>query len=63
MGYPPYFDFGGQEFHFGYHVVLACGYNPETRLVLIADRDEVLHPVLIESSPGQGALVRLHLPM
>jgi hypothetical protein len=45
MGYLPYFDFGGEEFHFGYHVVVACGWNPETRQVLLADRDEDLHPV------------------
>ncbi len=44
MGYLPYFDFGGQEYHFGGHVVVACGYDPETREVLLADRDG-LHPV------------------
>ncbi len=45
MGYLPYFDFGGQEFHFGYHVIVVGGYDPETRHVLIADRDLELHPV------------------
>jgi hypothetical protein len=45
MGFLPYFDFGGQEFHFGYHVVVACGYDPQERQVLLADRDEALHPV------------------
>lgn len=45
MGYLPYFDFGGQEFHFGYHVVVACGYDRETQQVLVADRDNELHPV------------------
>lgn len=48
MGYLPYFDFGGQDFHFGYHVVVACGYDPETQQLLIADRDQELHPVLME---------------
>ncbi len=48
MGYLPYFDFGGQEFHFGYHVVVACGYDPETRQVLVADRDKKLHTVPLE---------------
>ena len=45
MGYLPYFDFGGQEFHFGYHVVVACGYDHETQQVLVADRDKELHLV------------------
>ena len=45
MGYLPYFDFGGREFHFGYHVVVACGYDPESEQVLVADRDKELHPV------------------
>jgi hypothetical protein len=48
MGYLPYFDFGGQEFHFGYHMTAACGYDPQTRQVLLADRDEELHPVSLE---------------
>lgn len=45
MGYLPYFDFGGQEYHFGYHVVVAAGYDPETRQVLISDRELEMHPV------------------
>ena len=44
MGFLPYFDFGGQEYHFGGHVVVACGYNPENDQVLLTDRDG-LHPV------------------
>jgi hypothetical protein len=48
MGFLPYFDFGGQEFHFGYHVVVACGYDPLSSQVLIADRDEMLHPVTLQ---------------
>jgi hypothetical protein len=44
MGFLPYFDFGGQEYHFGGHVVVACGYDPQTAQVLIADRDG-LYPV------------------
>ena len=35
MGYLPYFDFGGEEYHFGYHVIVVAGYNPETRQVLM----------------------------
>ena len=45
MGFLPYFDFGGNEYHFGYHVVVACGYDPQKCEVLLADRDEALHPV------------------
>jgi hypothetical protein len=48
MGFLPYFDFGGEEYHFGGHVVVACGYDPATGTVLIADRDEELHPVSLE---------------
>lgn len=48
MGLLPYFDFGGHEYHFGRHIVLVAGYDPETRQVLIADRDEELHPVSLE---------------
>jgi hypothetical protein len=44
MGFLPYFDFGGQEYHFGGHVVVACGYEPASDQVLIADRDG-LHPI------------------
>jgi hypothetical protein len=48
MGFLPYFDFGGQEYHFGGHVVVACGYDPATNQVLIADREKELHPVPME---------------
>jgi hypothetical protein len=41
MGFLPYFDFGGNEFHFGGHVVVACGYDSDTDTVDIADRDGV----------------------
>ena len=44
MGFLPYFDFGGQEYHFGGHVIVACGYHPEKQLVLLADREGV-YPV------------------
>jgi Domain of unknown function (DUF4872)/Butirosin biosynthesis protein H, N-terminal len=39
MGFLPYFNFGGQEYHFGGHVIVACGYDQEKQLVLVADRD------------------------
>ena len=45
MGFLPYFDFGGHEYHFGGHVVVACGVDRSNGTVLIADRDGPLHPV------------------
>jgi hypothetical protein len=48
MGFLPYFDFGGDEYHFGGHAVVICGYDPETDSVLVADRDEELHSVPME---------------
>jgi hypothetical protein len=49
MGFLPYFDFGGQEYHFGGHVVVACGYDSQFRQVLLADRHAALHPVSLEA--------------
>jgi hypothetical protein len=49
MGFLPYFDFDGQEYHFGGHAVVICGYDPGSDQVLIADRDEELHPVAMEA--------------
>jgi hypothetical protein len=49
MGFLPYFDFGGQEYHFGGHTVVVCGYDPDTDQVLVADRDEDLHPISMEA--------------
>lgn len=45
MGFLPYFDFGGYEYHFGGHMIVVCGYDEESEMVLVADRDEILHPV------------------
>jgi hypothetical protein len=39
MGFLPYFDFGGADYHFGGHAVVVCGYDPAAEQVLIADRD------------------------
>jgi hypothetical protein len=47
MGFLPYFDFGDTDYHFGWHIVVVCGYDAETRQVLIADRDGV-YPVSME---------------
>jgi hypothetical protein len=48
MGFLPYFDFDGQEYHFGGHVVVVCGYDPATDRVLVADREEELHAIPME---------------
>jgi len=45
MGYLPYFCFGGEEYHFGGHAIVVCGYDPRSDQVLIADREEELHTV------------------
>jgi hypothetical protein len=45
MGYLPYFDFGGQEYHFGGHVVVACGRDGASGDLLIADRELPMHAV------------------
>jgi hypothetical protein len=47
MGFLPYFNFP-KEYHFGGHAVVLAGYDPETRQVLVADRDGELHPVSLE---------------
>lgn len=48
MGYLPYFDFNGHEYHFGAHYMVVCGYDASSSVVLIADRDKELHPVSME---------------
>jgi hypothetical protein len=45
MGFLPYFDFDGQEYHFGGHVVVACGRDDASGDYLIADREGPLHTV------------------
>jgi hypothetical protein len=47
MGFLPYFDFGDTDYHFGWHIVVVCGYDADARQVLIADRDGV-YPVSME---------------
>lgn len=42
-GYPVSEDM--QDYHFGGHVVVVAGYDPDTGRVLVADRDSELHPV------------------
>jgi len=45
MRFLPYFDFGGEEYHFGDHAVGAVGFDEAEGTVTIADRDEELHGV------------------
>jgi hypothetical protein len=47
MGYLPYLDLP-EDYHFGYHVIVAAGYDPVSRQVLIADRDKDLHVISLE---------------
>jgi hypothetical protein len=47
MGLLPYFSFFGQ-FHFGYHGIVAAGYDPQTNDVTIADRDATPYAVSLE---------------
>jgi len=47
MGFLPYFNFQ-KEYHFGGHAVVLAGYDPETRQVLVADRDGEPHAVSLE---------------
>jgi hypothetical protein len=49
MGFLPYFNFGGEEFHFGSHVVVACGYDEIERTVLLADRELNVHVVSLDT--------------
>lgn len=44
MGFLPYFNLP-PETHFGAHMVVIAGYDPNTSRVFVADRDGKLHPV------------------
>jgi hypothetical protein len=44
MGFLPYFNLP-ENYHFGGHAIVVCGYDPANEVVLIADRDKDLHPV------------------
>jgi hypothetical protein len=55
MGFLPYFDFKGQEYHFGGHVVVACGYDPASEQVLIAERDNLYPVPLADLEKARGS--------
>lgn len=65
MGYLPYLDLP-EDFHFGYHVIVAAGYNPVSRQVLIADRDKDLHVISVDeldhTAVRSSNLFRLSMP-
>jgi len=48
MGFLPYFDFQGVDYHFGGHVVVVCDYDETSRQGTIADRDEKLYRVSLD---------------
>ncbi len=55
MGFLPYFDFADTEYHFGGHVVVACGYDAATEAVLIADRDGVYPVPMADLEKARGS--------
>ncbi|KAA3665231.1 MAG: DUF4872 domain-containing protein [Chloroflexi bacterium] len=55
MGFLPYFDFGGEEYHFGGHAVVACGYDAATDTVLIADRDGMYPVPMTDLEKARGS--------
>ncbi|MHB1413778.1 MAG: BtrH N-terminal domain-containing protein [Chloroflexota bacterium] len=55
MGFLPYLGLP-EGYHFGGHAVVVAGYDPESRQVLVADRDEELHPVsLADLAKARGS--------
>ena len=47
MAYLPYFDLP-EDYHFGQHAVVVAGMDPVQGIMLLADRDGVLHPISTE---------------
>lgn len=47
MGFLSYLNLPA-EFHFGWHVIVAAGFDLDQRQVWVADRDGVLHPIRLE---------------
>ncbi len=55
MGFLPYFDLP-DDYHFGQHVVVVCGYDAASEEVLLADRDAALHPVsMMDLAAARGS--------
>jgi hypothetical protein len=47
MGFLPYFEFP-DDYHFGGHAIAVGGYDPDSRTVLVTDRDTDLYPMTLE---------------
>jgi len=63
MGFLPYFDLP-EDYHFGGHMIVVVGYDPEKRRVLVADRDEAGRPgprsrLKVQTLPTPPRLVHL----
>lgn len=55
MGFLPYMDFGGEEYHFGGHSIVICGYDPASEQVLIAERDTLYPVALTDLEKARGS--------
>jgi hypothetical protein len=55
MGFLPYFNFGGEEYHFGGHVIVVAGYDVESEQVLIAERDDLYPVSLADLEKARGS--------
>ena len=55
MGFLPYFDFEDTDYHFGGHVVVACGYDENKDYVLVADRDGVYPVPMTDLEKARGS--------
>ncbi|BBB48223.1 BtrH N-terminal domain-containing protein [Pelolinea submarina] len=62
MGLLPYFPFF-EKYHFGYHLVTAAGYDPQSGEVTLADRDAQPYPVqLTQLNAARGSTFKPFLP-
>ena len=55
MGFLPYFDFEGQEYHFGGHVVVVAGYDVETDCAFVVDRDGAYEVPMVDLEKARGS--------
>lgn len=55
MGFLPYFDFQDTGYHFGGHVIVACGYDETADQVLVADRDGLYPVPLADLEKARGS--------
>jgi hypothetical protein len=58
MGFLPYFDFGGNEYHFGGHAIVVCAYDPESEEVLVSDRDGLHAVSMADLEQARGSLFK-----